>query len=123
MIPGVVEVFAARQRIRQQIDVTPLRPSPWLSSAAGAPVWLKLECVQRTGSFKFRGAFNALLRLGGGTHVVTASAGNHGRAVALAAEMLDLKATVFVPRDAPRAKLEAIRRHGADLREEAATYD
>jgi threonine dehydratase len=123
VIPGVTDVFAARQRIRQQIDITPLRSSPWLSSVAGAPVSLKLECVQRTGSFKFRGAFNALLRLERGAQVVTASAGNHGRAVALAAEMLNLRATVFAPRDAPRAKLDAIRRHGADLREDAATYD
>lgn len=123
MIPGAVDVLAARQRIRQHLDVTPLHRSAWLSSATGRPVWLKLECVQLTGSFKIRGALNALSRLAPATHVVTASAGNHGRAIALAAEMLGLRATVFTPRDAPRSKLDAIRRHGADLRDEPATYD
>jgi threonine dehydratase len=123
VIPGAVDVLAARQRIQRHVDVTPLHHSAWLSTAAGTPAWLKLECVQRTGSFKFRGALNALSRLQRGTHVVTASAGNHGRAIALAAEMLGLQATVFTPRDAPRAKLDAIRRHGATLREHCASYD
>ena len=122
MIPGAVDVLAARQRIRRFVDVTPLRRSAWLASAAGVPVWLKLECVQLTGSFKIRGALNALSRVAPGTHVVTASAGNHGRAIALAAEMLGMRATVFAPRDAPRAKLDAIERHGAELRE-TASYD
>ena len=127
------EIVAARRRIRSSIDATPLHESAWLSAAAAAPAWLKLECVQLTGSFKIRGAINALGRLTAGIEagtpggpsaaaVVTASAGNHGRAVALAAQMFGLKATVFVPRDAPRAKVDAIRRHGAELREEA-TYD
>jgi threonine dehydratase len=104
------------------VDVTPLHHSPWLSDAVGAAVWLKLECVQLTGSFKIRGAVSALSRLARGTHVVTASAGNHGRAIALAAELFGLRATVFTPRDAPRSKLDAIRGHGAELRE-TATYD
>ena len=130
MIPAAVDVLAARQRISRHVDVTPLHASPWLSAAAKAPVWLKLECVQLTGSFKIRGALNALMCIGSaqaGTHdkrrVVTASAGNHGRAIALAAEMLGLHATVFTPRDAPRAKLDAIRRHGADLRPDFVSYD
>ena len=122
-MPGAVDVLAARQRIREHVDLTPLHRSAWLSGVAGRPVWLKLECVQLTGSFKIRGALNALSRLSPGTHVVTASAGNHGRAIALAAEMLGLRATVFTPRDAPRSKLDAIRRHGAELRDEPATYD
>jgi threonine dehydratase len=153
VIPAVADILAARRRIRHLVDATPLHHSPWLSSAAGARVWLKLECVQLTGSFKIRGALNALMQLGpaeagphetltagphekltAGPHeklaagfrerrVVTASAGNHGRAIALAAETLGLHATVFTPRDAPRAKLDAIRRHGADLRSDCATYD
>jgi threonine dehydratase len=138
VIPGAVDVLAARQRIRGHVDVTPLHQSAWLSDTASAPVWLKLECIQRTGSFKVRGAFNALLQLGpakAGPHnkgqvgphnerqVVTASAGNHGRAIALAAETLGLGAHVFTPRDAPRAKLDAIRRHGATLRAEFSSYD
>ena len=64
MIPGAVDVLAARRRIRGVVDVTPLHRSAWLSDAAGTAVWLKLECVQLTGSFKIRGALNALMRLG-----------------------------------------------------------
>jgi threonine dehydratase len=133
VIPRAVDVLAARQRIRSHVDVTPLHHSAWLSSAAATRVWLKLECVQVTGSFKIRGALNALMQLrppggpaGSGPRdrrVVTASAGNHGRAIALAAEMLGLGATVFTPRDAPHGKLDAIRRHGAELHEDAASYD
>ncbi len=118
----MTDVLAARRRIRGQVDATPLRESNWLSPGVGGRVMLKLENVQRTGSFKIRGAFNALARLPRGSRVVTASAGNHGRAVALAAEVLDLHATVFAPRGAPQAKLAAIGRHGAVLRQER-SYD
>lgn len=122
MIPGVPDILAARRRIASHICATPLRESAWLTSRSSARVHLKLECVQRTGSFKIRGAFNALARLPRDTAVVTASAGNHGRAIALAAETLGLQATVFAPHDAPRTKLAAIERHGAELRREP-TYD
>jgi threonine dehydratase len=135
VIPEVRDILAARRRIASHIHTTPLRQSAWLTTRSNTPVHLKLECVQRTGSFKIRGAFNALARLGPAEagpsssdrrssvqHVVTASAGNHGRAIALAAETLGLRATVFAPRDAPKAKLAAIELHGAELRREA-TYD
>lgn len=129
MIPTAADVLAARSRIRGHVDQTPLHESAWLSSITSTKTWLKLECVQRTGSFKIRGALNALGRLkpapttaGSHQRLVTASAGNHGRAIALAAQMFGIHATVFVPRDAPKAKVEAIRRHGAELRE-AANYD
>jgi threonine dehydratase len=126
----MVGVLAARQRIHRQIDVTPLRRSAWLTSATETPLALKLECVQRTGSFKIRGALNALLgpsfrdgaASAGPHHVVTASAGNHGRAIALAAAAVGAKATVFAPRGAPAAKLDAIRRLGGELRLES-SYD
>jgi threonine dehydratase len=121
VIPRAIDVVAARQRLHGHIDVTPLRRSEWLTAVAGARASLKLECVQRTGSFKIRGAINALSRLSS-THVVTASAGNHGRAVALAAQALGMAATVFVPRSAPQGKRAAIERHGADLRL-VASYD
>jgi len=123
VIPTAADVLAARQRIRRHVDMTALRQSAWLSSASAARTWLKLECVQVTGSFKIRGAINALAKMQQGARIVTASAGNHGRAIAYAAEMLGIDATVFVPRDAPKAKIDAIRRHGADLRLESATYD
>jgi threonine dehydratase len=89
---------------------------------------LKLECLQVTSSFKSRGAFNAVAaRLERGSakprRLVTASAGNHGRALAAAAETFGLSVTVFTPADAPQVKLAAIRRHGADLRSDARDYD
>jgi threonine dehydratase len=104
--------------------------SDWLSSAANADVLLKLESLQITSSFKLRGAWNAaqalLDRLAPGDplpRLVTASAGNHGRALAYVAERLGLHVTVFAPRNAPRTKLDPIARHGADLHAVADTYE
>ncbi len=100
---------------------TPLRASPWLSRAASADVRLKLETLQPTFSFKVRGAINAVLRLreAHGHSVpplVTASAGNHGRALAWAAGEAGLPLIVFVPEHAPRTKIDAIRIAGADVK-------
>ena len=99
---------------------TPLRRSEWLSAASGADVFLKLETLQPTFSYKIRGALNAVLRLAEGTGavppLVTASAGNHGRALAHAARATGLRLTVYVPETAPRIKLDAIRQTGAELR-------
>ena len=123
------DVLASRSRIASEIRVTPLVESHWLSALAGADVRLKLESLQVCNTFKARGALNALRRLverhSGASlpHVVTASAGNHGRGIAWAAERCGLHATIFTPRQAPRAKLEAIARHGADLRAIAETYE
>jgi threonine dehydratase len=116
----VIEVLEARARIKTRIFRTPLRRSEWMSDLAGRDVFLKLESLQPTGSFKIRGALNAAIRhveRHGRTPppIVTASAGNHGRALAYAAEALGLRLTVYVPRDAPRAKRDAIARHGAEL--------
>jgi threonine dehydratase len=106
---------------------TPLRHSAWLSAASGSNVALKLETLQPAFSFKIRGALNAVLRLveTGGPDLpplVTASAGNHGRALAYAARQAGLPLTVYVPQAAPRVKLEAIRNEGAALRP-CADYD
>lgn len=125
------DVLAARRRIAPHIRRTPLVESPWLSSLTGASVRLKLESLQVTSSFKARGALNAVLaRLdassrdaGAAGQIVTASAGNHGRALAFAAERFGMHLVVFTPRNAPRAKLDCIRRHGADLRAEAESYE
>jgi threonine dehydratase len=123
----LADVFAARRRIAAHVRRTPLVPSGWLTRTAGSDVSLKLESLQVTHSFKARGALNAAMRLkeraGSNAVIVTASAGNHGRAIAWAAERLNLQAIVFTPRDAPRTKLDAIRRHGADLRAEAQSYE
>jgi threonine dehydratase len=119
------DVYAARRCLAGVTRRTPLEPSPWLSDIAGVPVHLKLECWQRTGSFKLRGAYNAVaglspeeLRRG----VVAASAGNHGQGIALAAGTAGAAAVVFVPADAPAVKKERMRRLGATVRE-AANYD
>lgn len=127
----LAHVLAARQRIQPFIRRTPLIHSPWLSAEAGSTVRLKLESLQVTNSFKARGALNVaaarLERPAGDPErtrlMVTASAGNHGRALAYAAERLGLSLVVFTPRNAPRAKLDYITRHGADLRAVAETYE
>ena len=125
MIP-VDDILAAGRRLAPHLAPTPLIHSPWLSSLASAEVRLKLESLQVTRSFKVRGALNALTRLAGLNPppvVVTASAGNHGRAVAWAAERLGLRAVVFTPASAPQAKLGPIRSHGAELRSIAVDYE
>src|SRR5438034_6766690 len=116
----LLDVLNARRRIAPYVRRTPLVPSAWLSAAARGTISLKLESLQVSNSFKSRGAFNAViarLERGDGRPIrlVTASAGNHGRALAAAAEIFGLPATVFTPAEAPEAKVAAIRRHGADL--------
>ena len=112
------DVLAARARLHGRVLRSPLRRSDWLSSIARTDVFLKLESLQPTGSFKIRGAFNAALRhveRGGSRALVTASAGNHGCGLAYAAQKLGLALTVYAPRDAPQSKAQAIRRYGAQL--------
>jgi threonine dehydratase len=119
------DISAAADRIGGYVERTPLRLSEWLSTD-GANVFCKLEIVQPTSSYKIRGAFNAVIRAaeGGraGERLVTASAGNHGRGMAYAGSMHEVPLVVFVPRDAPRAKIDAIARLGAELRR-CADYD
>ena len=120
MNPTYQDVVAARGRISEHVYRTPLEHAPWL----GGDVYLKLECWQRTRSFKVRGAFNAIAQLPGDSpEVVTASAGNHGQAIALAARELGARATVFVPSTAPETKKARIRSFGATLDESSAHYD
>lgn len=124
---NLVDVLRARRRIAPYVRRTPLVASAWLSEIARAPVSLKLESLQVSSSFKSRGAFNAVVarleRRGAPARLVTASAGNHGRALAAAAEIFRLPLTVFTPADAPQTKVAAIRRHGAELRAEGRDYD
>ena len=128
MLPTVLDVYRARRRIRDRVLETPLRPSSWLSSATGSDVHLKIESANLTTSFKIRGAMNAALRLSEGVAhetptLVTSSAGNHGRALAMAGEQLGLSCIVFTPKTAPDTKKNAIRRHGAILHADADDYD
>jgi threonine dehydratase len=120
------DVQAAARRIAGFTWRTPIIRSPWLSSIAKAEVWLKLEIVQTTGSFKVRGAANALALLAerrpSVSGVVTASAGNHGLAIAWAARQLGLSARVFVPMTAPAVKKRQLQALGAELIE-APNYD
>jgi len=123
----MIDVLRARQRIAPYVRRTPLVRSRWLSDASGSEVWLKLESLQIEHSFKSRGAFNAVIarleRENRPRQLVTASAGNHGRSLAAAAAAFGLPLVVFTPADAPAAKLDAIRRHGADLRADGRDYD
>lgn len=100
VLPDMATLEAARERLRDVVRPTPLHRSGWLSERVGAPVHLKLECWQVTHSFKVRGAFNAVSTMGREERehgLVTASAGNHGLAVAHAARLHEAAATVFVP--------------------------
>jgi threonine dehydratase len=124
----LVDVMRARRRIAPYVRRTPLVRSAWLSERSGADVSLKLESLQTSNSFKARGAFNAVIaRLerpdGAPAQLVTASAGNHGRALAAAAQAFSLPLIVFTPSDAPKTKLDAIRHHGAVLRADGRDYD
>jgi threonine dehydratase len=125
-VPGLSDIQAAAERIRRFVVRTPLEPSARLSDIAGVDVWLKYECFQATGSFKLRGALNALLTLPDEARragVVTASAGNHGLGVARAAALVGVAATVVVPVTAARVKVDALRRSGAELLLVGSTYD
>jgi len=120
------DIEAAARRIHPTAMRTPIVRSDWLSDTVRASVWLKLEIVQTTGAFKIRGATNAVLRLRDTRpdvrRIVTASAGNHGQAIALAAARAGLSARVHVPATAPTAKLDAIERWGAEI-VKASSYD
>ncbi len=124
--PPLAHVYRARVRTKRVVRRTPLQHSPWLSRHAGVPVHLKLECWQHTNSFKLRGAYNAVSTVDPAHRaagLVTASAGNHGQAVALAARLHGATATVFVPESAPSAKRNRIRAFGGVLREVPGSYD
>src|SRR5687767_4607316 len=117
-IPGLADIDAARTRIASLARITPVFSSETLGRLSGRSVFLKAENLQRTGSFKIRGAFNKIQSLDEAERaagVVTASSGNHGQAVALAARESGVKATVFMPEDAPLAKVDAARHYGADI--------
>lgn len=124
--PGLDEIEQAAARLSGRIRATELRPSAELSRRWGREVLLKLECQQITGSFKLRGALNALASLSAAearAGVVTASAGNHGAGVAHAARLFGMRATIVVPQGAPAAKRDRITAAGAELRLVDGGYD
>jgi threonine dehydratase len=120
------DVRRAAAQLRDIARRTALRRATQLSARTGVDVWLKLENEQLAGSFKIRGVYNALASFSAEDRargIVTASAGNHGRAVALVAQRLGMQATIFVPRTAPRVKIDGIRACGATIDAESAHYD
>lgn len=117
-IPIFADVAAAATRIKGVAVETPLIESPTLNERVRARVFLKLEILQRTGSFKFRGAYNRLAQLTPAERtrgVVAFSSGNHAQGVAAAARLLGMPATIVMPSDAPRIKLENTRALGAEV--------
>jgi threonine dehydratase len=113
---GLADVRAARELLAGVISATPVAGSRALTELCGGPVWLKCENLQRTGSFKIRGAYTRIARLDAEQRsrgVVAASAGNHAQGVALAAQMLGIEATVFMPERAALPKVGATRGYGA----------
>lgn len=116
--PSLAEFQEARDRISAVALKTPLESSHYLSNVLGSPVYLKCENLQRTGSYKIRGAYNRLSLLSPeekGRGVVAASAGNHAQGVALAARELGIRATIFMPVGVPLPKLQATKDYGADV--------
>ena len=121
-LPDVDDVREAAGRLRGQAVQTPLLSSPQIDAQLGARVLVKAECLQRTGSFKFRGAYNALSQLDWGRRragVVAYSSGNHAQGVAAAAQLLGVPATIVMPADAPAIKVANTRFYGAEI----VTYD
>ncbi|MFI9248449.1 pyridoxal-phosphate dependent enzyme [Streptomyces sp. NPDC053069] len=116
---GITEIEAAAQRIAGHVVRTPTVPSPGLTALLGVPVTAKLELLQRTGSFKARGATAKLLSLSEDERaagVVAVSGGNHGVALAVMAAALDMKATVVMPRTAPARSVGIVQEAGASVR-------
>src|SRR5215472_15730211 len=112
------QVCQARDRIRGRVHRTPLVSSATLGRELGARVSLKLECLQKTGSFKPRGAFNKLLSLSAEERergVVAVSGGNHAQGVAYAARALGISAVIAMPAFTPRNYLDATRQYGAEI--------
>ncbi|HET9692559.1 MAG TPA: threonine ammonia-lyase [Acidimicrobiales bacterium] len=109
-------ITAARRRVASVLRRTPVDRSDSLTALAGRPVVLKPEHLQRTGSFKIRGAYNCICQLPAGADVVAASAGNHAQGVALAASLTGRRSTIFMPLGAALPKVEATRAYGAAVR-------
>jgi threo-3-hydroxy-L-aspartate ammonia-lyase len=114
----LADVQAAAQRLHSVAHRTPVLTSRTLDALAGASVYVKAECFQRGGAFKFRGAYNKIASLPANERaqgVLAYSSGNHAQAVSIAARLLGIPATIVMPEDAPAAKLEATRGYGAEI--------
>lgn len=117
-LPGIEDVMQAAGRIKGQAVKTPLLEYPALNARTGGRILLKAETLQRTGSFKFRGAFNRLAQIPTERRqsgVLAYSSGNHAQGVAAAAEILGIPATIVMPADAPAIKIANTRGYGAEV--------
>jgi threonine dehydratase len=126
MAPTARDVELAAAAVSGYARETPLLPATRLSREAGGTIWLKAENLQATGSFKVRGAVNRLSALGEeerAAGVVAASAGNHAQAVAWSARRLGTKATLFMPAEAPLAKIAAVREYGGEVELVEGSFD
>jgi threonine dehydratase len=124
--PGLPEIERARERLEGVARVTPVFPTETFSRLAGRPVLLKTENLQRTGSFKIRGAYVKLSSLEPeqrAAGVIASSAGNHGQAVAWAARELGAPARIFMPQDSAMAKVDATRSYGAEVELTGGTFE
>jgi threonine dehydratase len=116
--PTLARIEAAREVVSRVAEVTPMESSRFLAEILGSPVHLKCENLQRTGSYKIRGAYNRISRLTDeekARGVVAASAGNHAQGVAFAARELGIRATIFMPVGVALPKLQATRQYGAEV--------
>ena len=116
--PDFTHIADAARRLAGVAVITPLLESPLLNEICGGRILVKAEMLQRTGSFKFRGAYNRISRLDESARaagVVAYSSGNHAQAVAAVARLLGIPATVVMPSDAPRTKVESTRAAGAQI--------
>lgn len=116
--PDAESVRAAAVRLAGKAEITPLLSSPRVDALVGSRILIKAECLQRTGSFKFRGAFNALSQFDAAKRrngVVAYSSGNHAQGVAAAAALLGIPAVIVMPTDAPAIKIANTRFYGAEI--------
>ncbi|AXV16747.1 threonine ammonia-lyase [Neorhizobium sp. SOG26] len=114
----IAMIEAAQARLDGHVRVTPLLSSPFLDEIAGRRVFVKPECLQHTGSFKFRGAWSAISALSPEVRargVIAFSSGNHAQGVALAAKLHGIASVIVMPSDAPRIKIENTRAYGAEV--------
>jgi threonine dehydratase len=117
-LPGLTEIHAAAEKLAAVAVQTPLLQAPALDRRTGGHVLIKAEMLQRTGSFKFRGAYNKISRIAPALRhkgVVAFSSGNHAQGVAAAAQLLNTPATIVMPADAPAIKIENTRGYGASV--------
>jgi threonine dehydratase len=118
-VPAISEVYAAAQRIKPYVFETPIVTSTLLNQMLGHEIYFKAECLQRTGAFKARGACNAIARLvqtgQAPKKIVANSSGNHAQAVAWAASLFSIPATIYIPKTASAVKIQATKSYGAEV--------